>query len=145
MLVSIASYDIADGTLSGGVAISDLRAVLDRIFDIVTPIGSGSGSGSGSGPCGQSGWLPVAYDRLITKCDFTFLVKRVHADLAASDAFILGLECTLPRRGTVVLTGAGGTLTISDGCLVSHALQQQIGATTFHSYHIIGSGTITYT
>ncbi len=141
MLVSIASYDICDGTLSGGVAISDLRAVLDRIFDIVTPISTGSGSG----PCGQSGWLPVAYDRLITKCDFSFMVKRVHADLAASDAFILGLECTLPRRGTVVLTGDSATLTISDGCLVSHALQQQIGATTFHSYHIIGSGTITLT
>ncbi len=141
MLVTIASYDICDGTLEGGVAISDLRAVLDRIFDVVVPIGAGSGS-----ICSGSGWTPVAYDRNITKCDFTFIVKRVHDSLAASEAFILGLECNLPRRGTVQLIGFDGTtLNISNGCLVNHSLVQQIGATTFHSYHIIGSGVITVT
>lgn len=142
MLVSIASYDICDGTLEGGVALTDLRVVLDRIFDFAVPLSFPTGSG----PCSGSGWLPVSYDRRIQKADFTFTVKRVHADLAAADTFILTLICDLPRQGSVVLTGFDGTmLTISDGCLVSHQLQQQIGATTFHSYHIIGSGNITVT
>jgi len=127
MLVEIGSYDICDGTLSGGVAVSDLRLNIERGFDIVIPVGEVS---------------PVLLDRLTSKSDITFTVKRAHGSLSASEDFLLELEENLPRSGNVKLTTTNGTIRyIPNGFVVSHNLSQQIGSTTFHNYHIIGGPT----
>ncbi len=127
MLVSIGAYDLCDGTLTGGVAISDLRLNIERGFDVVIPVDEVS---------------PVLLDRFTSKSDLSFTIKRVHADLDASEDFIIELEETLPRSGSVKLVSSDGTIRyIPNGFVVAHNLIQQIGATTFHEYRIVGGPT----
>ena len=77
MLVKIGSYEICNGTLAGGFAVGSLRLRGDRGFDIAIPIGE---------------TVPVLFDRLTTQSDITFQVYRTHADLQASEDFILNLH-----------------------------------------------------
>ena len=126
MLVSIGAYDICDGTLAGGVAISELRLKSDRLFDFVVPIGDLD--------C-------LMFDRVNSTTDVTFLVKRTHVNLAAAEAFIVQLDNILPTSGDVTFTTTGPspfTRVIENGSVIDHALVQEQGATTFHQYHIVG-------
>lgn len=126
MLVSIGGYDICDGTLSGGVAVSDLRLKSDRLFEFVVPVGNVDA---------------LLFDRVNSKTDFTFTVARTHSDTATSEAFILQLDNALPVSGAVTLTTTGptpATRVIENGYLVDHELIAETGATTLHQYHIIG-------
>jgi len=126
MLVSIGAYDICNGTLSGGVAVSDLRLKADRLFDFVVPIGDVD--------C-------LLLDRVITTTDATFIVKRTHASKTDSEAFILQLDANIPTSGTVIFTTTGpspGTRLIPNGFVLDHSLLEEDGATTYHQYHIAG-------
>jgi hypothetical protein len=126
MLVSIGAYDICNGTLAGGVAISDLRPSNNRLFDIVVPLDDSD---------------VTLFDRINTTCDLTLTVKRTHASVANAEQFIVQLDTALPTSGNVTFTTTGPTpttRTIPNGFIVDHTLLQQQGATTFHSYHIVG-------
>jgi hypothetical protein len=126
MLVSIGSYSICDGTLTGGVAVSELRLRLDRLFDFVVPIGDVDST---------------LLDRVNSTLDASFTVKRTFSDVRAAEKFILQLDATLPVSGTVTFTTTGTgafTRTIPDGFIVDHALLLENGATCFHQYHLIG-------
>jgi hypothetical protein len=126
MLVSIGTYDICDGTLTGGVAVSELRLKADRLFDFVVPIGEVD--------C-------TLFDRVITTTDVTFIVKLTHASKKASEVFILQLDTNIPTTGTVTFTTTGpspDTRVIPNGFVLDHSLIQEQGATTFHQYHIVG-------
>ena len=126
MLISIGAYDICDGTLAGGVAISDLRPTNNRLFDVVVPLDDSD---------------TTLFDRVNTTCDLTLTVKRTFSSVAVAEAFIVQLDTNLPTSGTVTFTTTGPspvTRTIPNGAIVDHELIQQQGATTFHNYHIIG-------
>ncbi len=126
MLISIGAYEICDGTLAGGVAISDLRLKSDRLFEFVVPIGDVD--------C-------QLFDRVNSKTDLTVTIKRVWASKNVSDAFILQLDENLPTSGTVTLTTTGptpDTRVIETGYVTDHSLIEQDGATTIHQYHIVG-------
>ena len=71
MLVSIGTYDICDGTLAGGVAVSDLRLLADRLFEFVVPV---------------SDFDSLTLDRVNTTCDITFTVKRTFASKSAAES-----------------------------------------------------------
>jgi hypothetical protein len=125
MLVSIGAYDICDGTLAGGVAISDLRPANTRLFDVVVPLDNDV----------------TLFDRTNTTCDLTLTVARTHASLQDSEQFILQLDNNLPTSGAVTFTTTGPTpttRTIPNGFIVSHELIQEQGSTTFHQYRIVG-------
>jgi hypothetical protein len=127
MLVSIGSYQICNGTRAGGVAVSDLRLNIDRTFDVVIPL---------------PGLFPIALDRLTSRADITFTVRRMHASLQAAEKFIIELEETLPRTGNITLVAQGGEVRyIKNGAIVAHRLTQQNGSTTFHEYHLSGGPT----
>lgn len=131
MLVSIADYDICDGTLAGGVAISDLRLRGDRLYDAVIPVDEVACT-----------WL----DRIITETDITFLVKQNYGSAAACEKFILTLDASLPITGTVTITTTGPsafTRKIPMGFVVDFSLVQQTGATAFIQYHIHGGPPVT--
>lgn len=131
MLVSIGSYAICDGTLNGGVAISDLRLSDDRLYDFVVPVGDVD--------C-------EFFDRVNSKIDFTFTVKRTFPDKATAEKFILTLDSNLPASGTVTITTTGPspvTRTIPNGFVLDHALLMESGATLFHQYHIAGGAPTT--
>ncbi len=88
---------------------------------------------------------PLAYDRTGRPCTYAFTVKRTHADVGEAEDFIIGLEDALPVSGTVAITTSGPveySFEIPNGRFQSHDLQQQIGATTFHSYSIIGGAPV---
>ena len=126
MLISIGSYDLCNGTLAGGVAISDLRPTNNRLFDVVVPLDDSD---------------TTLFDRVNTTCDLTLTVKRTFSSIAVAEAFIVQLDTNLPTSGTVTFTTTGPspvTRTIPNGSIVDHELIQQQGATTFHNYHIIG-------
>ena len=126
MLVSIGAYDICDGTLAGGVAVSDLRLKSDRLFDWVVPIGDVD---------------VLLLDRINSKTDVTFIVKRTHASKLLSEQFILQLDANLPTSGTVTFTTTGpspATRVIPNGFILDHSLVGEYGATTFHQYHVVG-------
>ncbi len=126
MLVSIGTYDICDGTLAGGVAISELRLKSDRLFEFVVPIDD----------------LDLqSFDRINSKTDLTFIVKRSFGSQAIAETFILQLDTLLPSSGTVTLTTTGpspDTRVIESGVVLDHSLMGESGATTFHQYHIAG-------
>ena len=126
MLISIGAYDICDGTLAGGVAISDLRPANNRLFDVVVPLDDSD---------------VILFDRRMMICDLTLTVKRTHSSLATAEQFIVQLDTNLPTSGTVTFTTTGPsavTRKVPMGSIVDHALIQEQGATTFHQYHIIG-------
>ena len=126
MLISFGSYDLCNGTLAGGVAISDLRPTNNRLFDVVVPLDDSD---------------TTLFDRVNTTCDLTLTVKRTFSSIAVAEAFIVQLDTNLPTSGTVTFTTTGPspvTRTIPNGAIVDHELIQQQGATTFHNYHIIG-------
>jgi len=130
MLVSIGTYAICNGTLTGGVAVSDLRFKADRLFDFVVPVGDVDS---------------VMFDRVCTTFDAFFMVQRSHATIALSEAFILQLDSNIPTSGIITFTTTGPgafTRTIPNGYLVDHELIQEMGATTFHQYHISGGAPI---
>src|SRR6267154_3417957 len=110
MLVSIGAYDICDGTLTGGLAVSDLRLKADRLFDFVVPIGDVD--------C-------TLFDRVITTADFSFIVKLTHATKKLAEVFILQLDTNLPTSGTVTFTTTGpssDTRVIPNGFVLDHSL-----------------------
>ncbi len=126
MTVTIGAYSLCDGTLSGGVAVSELRVAQRRIADIV-PI--------------LAGISPQTYDRVGRPCVYSFTVKRTHSDADAAEVFSIGLEDALPASGVVSVITSGpspATFNIPNAKLQSHELIAQIGATTFHNYSILG-------
>src|SRR6267154_4147489 len=126
MLVSIGAYDICDGTLTGGVAVSELRLKADRLFDFVVPIGEVD--------C-------TLFDRVITTTDVTFIVKLTHGSKKLSEVFILQLDTIIPTSGTVTFTTTGpspDSRVITNGFVLDHSLLEETGATTYHQYHIVG-------
>ena len=126
MLVSIGSYEICNGTLSGGVAVSDLHLTSDRLFDFVVPVGEVD--------C-------ILLDRIQSKTELTFVVKRTHANKGVAEAFILQLDTNIPSSGTITLTTSGptpDTRLIENGFVMDHELIQEQGATTYHQYHVTG-------
>ena len=127
MLVSIGRYEICDGTLAGGVAVSDLRVVGDRLYEFAVPVGDGGD--------------PVMFDRITTTTDLTFTVKRTFANKPTCEKFILQLDTILPSTGTVTFTTTGPspvTRVIPNGFVLDHSLVGEYGATAWHQYHIIG-------
>lgn len=126
MLVSIGAYDICDGTLAGGVAVSDLRLRADRLYDFAVPVGDAD---------------PIMFDRVNMTLDVLFTVKRTFANKPTAEKFILQLDTILPTSGTVTFetTGPGAfTRVIPQGFILDHFLIGEYGATTFHQYHIVG-------
>jgi len=206
MTVTVGAYSLCDGTLAGGVAVSDLRVNQRRIADIVPVLpksyrislgsaGTGyvvedelaitgvggeaiiqvsaigaagaivnfrvvfntfnqdEGSLSASGGTGIGATFnvssatqpnassPIAYNRNNRPCVYAFTVKRTHQDADAAELFIVGLEDAIPSAGAITVTTTGpveATFTIPNGKVQSHDLIQEQGATTFHSYSIIG-------
>lgn len=130
MLVSIGTYDICDGTLAGGVAISELRLRADRLFDFVVPVGDVDS---------------ILFDRVNTTCDFSFIVKRAFGSKATAEKFIVQQDTILPTSGTVTVTTTGpspATREIPNGFIVDHELINEIGATLFYQYHIMGGAPV---
>ena len=127
MIVQVGSlYHICNGTLNGGVAISDLRLRGDRIYDAVIPVDDVA--------C-------IWFDRIITETDITFLVKRRFGTVEENEKFILTLDSNLPTSGVIKFTTTGPsafTRNIPMGFVTDFALVQEIGATSFISYHIQG-------
>ena len=124
MLVRIATYDIADGTLAGGVAIGQLRYQVDRQIEIVVPLDEID---------------PDTLDRGGRKTTVGFIVQRVHDNAGAAEEFIVSLDTELPSFGDVELefTETSAIWTIPNAKVVSHN-SEQLGATTTTSYTIIG-------
>ncbi len=124
MIVSIADYSICDGTLSGGVALSDMRSLINRSIEVVLPLGEA---------------VPITYDRLGRTSHFTFQVKRTHADAEACEAFIMTLDSSIPSEGTITITLNGGIeiVEIRNGKVLSHQ-SSELGATSITDYVIVG-------
>ncbi len=124
MLVSIGSYDLCDGTFSGGFAASDIRLRFTRGIEVVQAIG---------------GLIPVTIDRLTRRLDLSFTVHRVHSSINAAEIFIGNHDTTVPRNQAIKLTTTGSsTIFILSGFLTDIQLINQTGAKTSHSYRIVG-------
>jgi hypothetical protein len=126
MLVSIGTYAICDGTLTGGVAISDLRLRSDRLFDSVVPVGDVA---------------LTFFDRITSTTDVTFIVQRTFGSVRTAEKFILQLDTLLPASGALTFTTTGpspDSRVIPNGFVLEHSLLQEQGATTFHQYHVVG-------
>lgn len=125
MLCTIDDYALVDGTFSGGWSLSDFRLRMQRIFDVVIPIGEIS---------------PVLYDRNKRRVDITFTVSRIHDSIKDAEIYINEHESLVPRTGEIDLIADGGVVAlVVNGELLSHELLKQIGAYTEHAYHITGS------
>ncbi len=127
MLVSIGSYAICDGTLSGGVAIGQLRYQVARLIDVVAPIGVAN---------------PVLFDRVGRKTTIDFTVQRTHSDAGDAESFIANLDLELPSIGDVKITTTSGGVGYLQSAKVTQHNSQQIGATTTTSYTIVGGQII---
>ena len=121
MVVTIGTYAVCNGTLTGGVAVGKARYAIDRLFEVVVPVGAVS---------------PRMFDRVGRKTTFTFTVQVAHSSATAAESFVADLDTNLPSAGTVKLT-------LSDGSTIRYIPQ---GAVTLHSSEVVGSlSTTTYT
>ncbi len=124
MLISISDYDLCDGTIAGGVAAVALRLRFTRGIEAVQELAAAN---------------PVTFDRGTRTLDLSFTVQRNHASIRASELFIGNHENAVPQTGLVKLTTTEGTTVfITNGFLVDLQLASYIGATTTHSYRIVG-------
>ncbi len=127
MTVTVGAYSLCNGTLAGGVAVSDLRINQRRIADVVAIL---------------AGVSPEIFDRVGGPCTYSFTVKRTHADADTAEQFMIGLETAVPSSGDINITTTGPTGSVS--FLIPNAKVQSIdlveyeGATTFHTYSIVG-------
>ncbi len=129
MLISIRDYPICGGTLSGGVAATDLRLRFSRSIEVVQGLGAVN---------------PTLYDRGTRTIDLSFTVTRNHGTIESADVFIAKHERSIPQSGPVKLeTMSGSVAYVTNGVLVDFQLINQIGSTTSHSYHITGGLFIT--
>ncbi len=131
MTVTVGAYSLCDGTLAGGVAVSDLRLNQQRIADVVAIL---------------AGVSPHIYDRTGRPCVYSFTVKRTHANASAAESFLLGLGDAIPSTGDISVTTSDPTpvsFVIPNAKVQSIDLVQQEGATTYHTYSIIGGPTPT--
>ena len=131
MLCSINDYYLADGTISGGFALTGLRLRMQRYFDVVIPIAALD---------------PVLLDRNKRRADISFTVQRVHATIKDAEIFCADHDATIPRTGDIKLISMPEVFTsttiialIVNGALLSHELVKQIGKFTEHAYRIAGS------
>jgi len=124
MLISIGSYDLCDGTLANGFAAGNLRLRFTRGIEVV--------QGLGDVP-------PTLFDRGTRRLDLSFTIQRVHASIKASESFIGNHPNQVPQSGAIKLTTSGSeAIFILNGFVTDIQLIQEIGATTAHSYQIVG-------
>src|SRR5215470_16705810 len=95
MLISINAYALADGTTSGGVALSQARYAIERIFDVVVAV---------------QGFLPVPFDRQVRRTTVDFQVTRTHDTLEHAEQYIADHDAAIPSAGDVLFTTTGGAL-----------------------------------
>ena len=131
MLCTIDDFQLADGTISGGWSLTDLRLKITRICDVVIPLGELN---------------PVPMDRNKRRADVSFSVARIHDTIKAAEEYILDHDATIPRTGDAKLivsvygiTTSNPYALIINGALVSHELVQQIGKFTLHAYTLQGA------
>lgn len=131
MLCSINDYLLADYTMSGGFALTGLRIRMQRIFDLVIPLGELD---------------PVVMDRNKRRVDISFNVSRIHATIQDAETYITDHDATIPRTGDVKLISQPDsifsttiTALIVNGALLNHELVRYIGKYTEHAYRISGS------
>lgn len=130
MLCSINDYLLANGTLSGGYALTGFRLRIQRICDVVVELGAID---------------PVVMDRNKRRADISFNVRRVQSTIKGAEEYLLDHDATIPRTGDVKLIVSGfgfsgvGSALIINGALISHELVRQIGKFTEHSYQILGA------
>ena len=129
MLVSIGGYALCDGTLSGGVAISALTVKSDRLIESVVQLPTSPPEAT------------ALFMRSPQSADYTLTIVRTHDSTPAAELFILDLDNNVPDSGDIIVTTTGpsaSSYSIPNGALLSHELMQQLGATTWHQYHIQG-------
>lgn len=131
MLCKINDFQLADGTISGGFALSGLRLRMQRVADMVIELGELN---------------PTPLDRNKRKADISFTIDRIHATIGDAEAYILDHDSTVPRTGDVKLIvsvyGIVATTPyalIVNGAVISHELAVQYGKFTRHNYHIMGA------
>src|SRR6266478_799851 len=116
MTATIDDFNLADDTLSGGVALGGLSVNVERVFEIVLPLGAE---------------MPVLFDRQITKITIEFNVARVHDSAADAEVYTALHDATVPSSGTVTLTTTfGGVRTLTNAKLINDQMSQQIGKMT---------------
>ena len=125
VLASINDIPLADGTLSGGYALSEIRVNVQRIFDVVVELGEPN---------------PVPFERSVRQTIFDFQVTRVHASISEAEEFIFDHDADIPSSGPVKFTATDGLgiRYLINARLITHQLIKYIGKTTTHSYHIEG-------
>ncbi len=123
MNVSIDSYDLCGGALTG--SISELRQRVTRFIDIILSLGTAN---------------PYLLDRGDRQTQITFNVTYNHASIKEADLFIFNRENTIPQAGDIEIVSTHGTTSklLENGLLIDHHLISQIGTTTVHSYHLTG-------
>jgi hypothetical protein len=131
MLVSIGTYQLCDGSRSGGVGLTRLRFRVQRKIQVAEIF---------------RGDEVDTFDRGNRETTVTFEISRTFPTQDAADVYVLQHEDTVPSSGIVTFTAfqANGQKVVrylADGKVRVHELVEQIGVTTRHQYTIIG-GTI---
>jgi hypothetical protein len=131
MLVSIGTFQLCDGTRSGGVGVTRLRFRVQRKIQVAE--------------CFRAEEVET-FDRGNRETFVTFEISRTFATQEAADVYVLQHEETVPSSGVVTFTafqpnGQKVIRYLADGKVRAHELVEQIGVTTRHQYAVIG-GTI---
>jgi hypothetical protein len=131
MLVSIATFQLCDGTRSGGVGVTRLRFRVSRKIQVAQIF---------------RGDEVETFDRGNRETTVTFEIFRTFLTQEAADVYVLQHEDTVPSAGLVTFTafqpnGQKVVRYLAGGVVQTHELLEQLGVTTRHHYTIIG-GTI---
>jgi hypothetical protein len=124
VFASIDDFQLADGTMAGGVALSQVNFEVQRVFDVVVALGELN---------------PVLFDRGVRRTIVDFQVARIHASLEAAEFYILDHDALIPSSGLVQFTASNGSIrNLLNATLFSHQRIGIFGKATLHSYHIEG-------
>jgi len=131
MLLSIGTFQLCDGTRSGGIGVTRLRFRVQRKIQVSEVFRAEE---------------VETFDRGNRETTVTFEISRTFPNQQAADVYVLQHEETVPATGIVTFTayqpnGQKVVRYLADGKVRQHELVEQIGVTTRHQYTIIG-GTI---
>ena len=124
VLASIDDFQLADGTMAGGVALSQIKFEVQRVFDVVVALGELN---------------PVLFDRGVRRTIVDFQVARIHASLEAADLYVIDHDALIPSSGLVQFIASNGAIRyLFNATLFTHQRIGIFGKATLHSYHIEG-------
>lgn len=125
MFCSIDGVELAGGTISTGIGLTDFRLTVRRMYDLAVQLGANE---------------PAQFNRQHRTTEVSFTIWRIHDTISDAERFLALHDSDIAASGDVRITSTNGAVyaDIYGAKLSSQSLTTENGKATCHSYRITG-------